>query len=440
MAQKHKRPVSPIPAYQRIEEDIREKVRDGRLPPGAMLASRHNLAKEYSVSLSTVQQSIANLIADGTLESYDRRGTFVAHTRPLQENGATAIQAPSDANHDRAVIGPLRSVSETIPTGRTSATLGIVATSRVEAESACDVGSLWTRMAIRSLEYVFSAAGGTSHYFDLYPDHLGPYATGYENVIPLSEAIAALRAEGAKALVILGMSDPRDMSDEILAAVDVEHVPTVYISWHPMRPPLAQVFYDSRFAGYQAAQHLLRKGYRRVLFFAPCQESWLAERIEAAQEAARHARLPSEALRVYPAEIPLRVYDRNHSYEWTYALAQQVFREDQSFFDSNAETPWGIIAPNDLTAYAVLQAATEQGKTAGKDYGLVGFDDDERSYSVGLTTVRPPVEAMGAEAGRLLLQALRGEKSGLQVRLRSQVIPRTSTSLRRAHGSSKGFL
>ena len=56
-----------VPAYRRIEEDIRAKVRDGRLPAGTMLTGRHNLAREYGVALSTAQQAVAKLIADGIL-------------------------------------------------------------------------------------------------------------------------------------------------------------------------------------------------------------------------------------------------------------------------------------------------------------------------------------------------------------------------------------
>src|SRR5579884_2171993 len=102
---KRTRSLSPIPAYQRIEEDIQRKVQDGRLPAGAMLASRHNLAKEYGVALSTVQQAVANLITEGVLETSDRRGTFVASTLPFRQNGATAsADGSSDITNGRAVV------------------------------------------------------------------------------------------------------------------------------------------------------------------------------------------------------------------------------------------------------------------------------------------------------------------------------------------------
>ncbi len=392
------------PAYRRIEEDIRAKVRDGRLPAGTMLSGRHALAREYGVALSTAQQAVARLLADGILETSDRRGTFVAQGR-----------------------GP-----STTPTARLAgATLGIVATSRIEPAASPDVGSLWARLAIRSLEQVFSASGGTTHFFERYPDERGPYPRGLDdaNAYTVTEAIHSLRADGAEAIAIIGLCDAKDLSDEVVSAVDVEQVPAVYISWHELSPPLAQVFYDNRFAGYQAARHLLSQGYGTVAFVAPFADAWLLERIGGARDAVRQAGLPPDTLRLYPVGTQADSYNRHVAAQTVYAAASALFTDLAAADGKNGGGRMGIIAPNDETAYAVLRAASEFGLTAGSGFGLISFDDDSRSCAAGLTTVRPPVEAMGEEAGRLLLRALRGDKQGVQVRVRSQVIPRASTVL-----------
>jgi DNA-binding LacI/PurR family transcriptional regulator/DNA-binding transcriptional regulator YhcF (GntR family) len=450
------RSISSVPAYQRIAEDIRARVADGRLPAGTMLASRHNLAKQYGVALSTAQQAIANLIADGTLNTLDRRGTFVAHRRPAAGdapvvNGAPHGEAVTTADFAAKSLrsnGTLAPAAQAISLGANlalpsaSATLGIVATSLIDEAASPDVGSLWARQAIRALEEVFSVAGGTTIFFDRYPDGRGAYDSGIDDpqAISMTEAILSLRARGADVLAIVGLCDGRDVSDEIVAAVDVETVPVVYISWHEMRPPVAQVFYDSGFAGYQAAQHLLRKGYSRLIFLAPFEEAWLMERIDGARDAVRHAGLPQETLQVFPAEpVPAR-YDPHHAARWTVEAARDAFAHFGVFAASaDSAGPWGVIAPNDFTASAVLQAASETGHLVGSEYGLIGFDDDPLSCSVGLTTIRPPVEEMGKEAGRLLLRALSGERGGLQVRLRSQIIPRASTAANLGVSSARGL-
>jgi DNA-binding LacI/PurR family transcriptional regulator/DNA-binding transcriptional regulator YhcF (GntR family) len=428
-----------VPAYQRIEDDIRMKVRDGRLPAGTMLASRHKLAREYGVALSTAQQAIARLLADNTLETFDRRGTFVAHPpNGSNGNGKNANEAHA-LSHLSGMITPLgdKSIDQFRSTGpsqllQTNATLGIIATARVDSTASPDVGSLWARLAIRSLEEAFSVAGGTTRYLDRYIAQTGRHSHDLEELsaVPISKAIAMLLAEGVKALAIVGLCDTSDMSDEVVHAFDVEQVPTVYISWHEVQPPLAQVFYDNRYAGYQAAQHLLRQGYRQLIFLVPFNNPWLMERVEGARSAVRQAKLPEDTLRLYPAEPLAAAYDPEDSASFVQSVTNTILEERCSI---NAPIPLsqcGIIAPNDDTAYSVIHAASLLGKTAGKDFGLTGFDDDPRSSAIGLTTVRPPVEAMGREAGRLVLRALQGDKHGQSVRLRSQLIPRTTTLLR----------
>lgn len=390
------------PAYQQIEDDLRAKVRDGRLPAGTMLAGRHALAREYGVALSTAQQAVARLLADGVLETSDRRGTFVAQARAGAQTG-------------------------TAPAARqTGAMLGIVATAWVRPATSPDVGSAWARLAIRSLEQGFSAAGGTTQFFDRYPEARSQHPTDQEepDAVPLTDAIQSLLSAGVDAIAVIGLCDAEDMSDAVVSVVDVERVPVVYISWHEIAPPLAQVFYDNRYAGYQAARHLLSKGYERLLFLAPFADTWLAERVEGARDAVRHAGLPQDTLCIHPGGTPAEFYDQAVSDRYAHVMAPALFAESGS-----TPGPTGIIAPNDVMASAILGAAAECGLSAGVDFGLIGFDDDARSCAAGLTTIRPPVEAMGEEAARLLLRALHGDKKSFQVRLRSQVIPRASTVL-----------
>jgi DNA-binding LacI/PurR family transcriptional regulator len=169
----------------------------------------------------------------------------------------------------------------------------------------------------------------------------------------------------------------------------------------------------------------------------PFSDAWLTERLQGARNAVRHAGLPDHTLRLYPSHPLPDAYDRLVSTSAVHALAQGAFATGWNAVWPEGVGPFGIVAPNDDTAYAVLEAAREQGQSAGRDFGLVGFDDDPLACTVGLTTVRPPVEAMGEEAGRLLLRALQGDKKGQLVRLRSHLIARAST--RSMNGSPAAF-
>ena len=423
---------SPVPAYLRIEEDIRLMVADGRLAVGSRLASRHNLAKEYGVALSTAQQAISNLIADGLLESYDRLGTFVVSKNPVDRLSAAEV----------AVEQPVaREMSTPAVTRSTGKTLGIVTTIRIEPVHMPDIGSYWARQAVSTLERFFSAAGGTTRFFNRHPYNPATYEGRllHGDTIPMTDALHSLRAAGADALVIVGLHDDCDLSDEIISSVDIDNVPVVYIAWHEMRPPLTQIFYDNQFAGYQAAKHLLQAGYRRLTFLSPFHANWLTEREVGVREAVRHGGYAAGTVEVvHPSAIPA-AYDRTRADATSHATMLPIFKDFAARVDRDSEpTPgpslkgresdWGIIAPNDHTAYAVMQAAEEEGLKAGVDFGLIGFDDDSRSSALGLSSVRPPIDHMAEEAGRLVLRALKGEPVGSQTRLRSDVIARSSTA------------
>lgn len=425
--QKYKEQNLTLPAYRRIEDDLRLKISEGTLPAGTMLSSRQNLAKEYGVALSTAQQAVANLIADGILETIDRKGTFVTHAKKAGQNGFNHANELVDRTPRTGKVLQYAPVREPAP--QISAKLGIIATARIDPNLPNDVGGLWARQAIRSMEQVFAAEGGRTQYLDRYPEHLGPYERGFDdvNAIPFTDAIESVISNGANALVIVGLCDARDLSDAVVSTVDIDRIPTVYLSWHEIPPPLAQIYYDNRYAGYQAARHLLYAGYRKLVFFAPFSGTWLTERIEGARYAVRHAGLPDDTLKVYPSEPASGTYYHDHTYELTLAVAQQAFSEGWMFTGTDPDEPWGILAPNDHTAFSVLEAAAEQNRTPGSHFGLIGFDDDLRSCSEGLTTIRPPVEAMGEEAAKMLLRALSGERTRSQLRLRSNIIPRAST-------------
>jgi DNA-binding LacI/PurR family transcriptional regulator len=175
---------------------------------------------------------------------------------------------------------------------------------------------------------------------------------------------------------------------------------------------------------------LLRQGYKRLVLLEPFVAEWLTERISGARDAIRHADLPDDTLQVYSADFRHQAYDREPSMASLHDLARTLFGPGWEKVVSNANGPSAIVAPNDDSAFAVLEVAAEQTRVVGKDFGLLGFDDDPRACAVGLTTVRPPIEAMGEEAGQLLLRSLHGDRRSQIVRLRSHVIPRASTSLR----------
>jgi DNA-binding LacI/PurR family transcriptional regulator len=87
----------------------------------------------------------------------------------------------------------------------------------------------------------------------------------------------------------------------------------------------------------------------------------------------------------------------------------------------------GIFAASDLMALGTLDALRAAGRRVPDDVALVGFDDSELAPDADppLTTVRQPIEALGAEMGRMLLDQL-GGASPRGITLATELVARRS--------------
>src|SRR5438270_1637744 len=70
-----------IPAYQRIQNALRQRVESGHLKAGDMVASERELARVHKVSLMTARHALAGLEREGIVERRRGAGTFVAPPR-----------------------------------------------------------------------------------------------------------------------------------------------------------------------------------------------------------------------------------------------------------------------------------------------------------------------------------------------------------------------
>jgi GntR family transcriptional regulator len=67
-----------VPAYQRIQSALRERIERGQLHPGDLVASERNLARLHKVSLMTARHALVSLEREGLVERHRGIGTFVA--------------------------------------------------------------------------------------------------------------------------------------------------------------------------------------------------------------------------------------------------------------------------------------------------------------------------------------------------------------------------
>lgn len=69
---------SRVPRYYQIAEDLRARIRDGRLLAGDRLENQRRLAREFGVTLMTLRHALELLERDGLISRRHGLGTFVA--------------------------------------------------------------------------------------------------------------------------------------------------------------------------------------------------------------------------------------------------------------------------------------------------------------------------------------------------------------------------
>jgi LacI family transcriptional regulator len=95
---------------------------------------------------------------------------------------------------------------------------------------------------------------------------------------------------------------------------------------------------------------------------------------------------------------------------------------------SRARRPTAVFASNDLSAIATIEVAHSLGLAVPDDLSVIGFDNVPESAlaPVPLTTIKQPLQQMGAEALRLLVDLIDGVKRDPHVRLPTELVERSS--------------
>ena len=88
-----------------------------------------------------------------------------------------------------------------------------------------------------------------------------------------------------------------------------------------------------------------------------------------------------------------------------------------------------LFAFNDISALGAMTALREAGRKVPEEVSVIGFDDIEFASLAfpALTTIRQPMREMGATAAELLIRKLAGDDSVQNIRVRPELIVRSST-------------
>jgi DNA-binding LacI/PurR family transcriptional regulator len=379
---------SATAAYARITADLRRRLDAGEWPAGTRLPALRSLAQHYRVSLRTLQRAVQPLVDGGSIAARLRTGLVAC----------AVVAAPAlRAKRLVALIAPTHPEDKAGGADRNWEVVAMAAAQRVLAEQGLD-SRCWAVHAPPPRAFA------------------GPGA-----------AIRAAAAAGAAGILAFSVTCRPGWLEDIEGAVASCALPTVLV-WE-CRPAtdLAHVVHDQWADGFIAGRRLLSAGYARILGLCPHREAWAAERMEGLRAALACAKRELALCRPRDAgdwhwygRLDLRA---------RCALFEPLLRDQlRTLSCTSGSDDLALVVSSDHDLAAVLQVLGGMGIRPGEGCGLVSFDDSAPAQRNGITSLRPPLTALGEEGARQLAGfLLRHEALRFETRYPASYVPRRST-------------
>jgi DNA-binding LacI/PurR family transcriptional regulator len=193
-------------------------------------------------------------------------------------------------------------------------------------------------------------------------------------------------------------------------------LPTVVLSGHRDYPNVTNVVLNHERAAHLALDHLVQFGHERIAFIRGQSFSADSEvRWKAINRAAQEVGIEVREDRTVDLEM------NTFSPYVGYPVAKELLQRTRDFT--------ALLAYHDLSAIGAMRALRESGLRVPEDVSVMGFDDINSAafQSPSLTTVRQPLDKMGAVAAEILLQRIHGGENPREVVVEPELVVREST-------------
>src|SRR5512146_95470 len=203
-----------------------------------------------------------------------------------------------------------------------------------------------------------------------------------------------------------------------------KNVPTVIIG-RELNDSLNSVVVDNEGGARLGLEHLFKLGHRNIAFIrGPRSITDSGQRWQGIRSFAHSAGLKIDAKLV--TELP-DAYDPNHAFDTAFRLTQELIQRGKRFT--------ALMTYDDITALGAMRALIQSGIKVPDECSVVGFDDTApAALSLpALTTIRQPMETMGASAAEIITDAIAAgvessEPPPTHRRLPPELVIRESTS------------
>ncbi len=210
----------------------------------------------------------------------------------------------------------------------------------------------------------------------------------------------------------------------VLADLNKQEIPAATIGWEIPGNRVSSVMVDNETGGRLALEHLYQRGHRRIAIIrGPKRLIDSIPRWRGIQKFAQSAKLELDNSLIL--QIP-DVFDANASFDHGYRLTEELLQQKKKFT--------AILAFDDLTALGAMRALAKSGISVPEQCSVTGFDDVAISAlsAPSLTTVRQPLETMGATAVSIVMDAIKAghenrDWAAVSQKLHPELVIRDST-------------
>ena len=185
---------------------------------------------------------------------------------------------------------------------------------------------------------------------------------------------------------------------QMLADFSKRNIPTTTIGWEIPGDTVSSVMVDNEAGGRLALEHLHKLGHRKIAFIrGPKTLIDSGPRWKGMQKFANSAGL--EIDQSLAMQLPDE-FDPNSGFEGGFRLTEELLEQRRKFT--------ALLAFDDLTALGAIRALTKAGVKVPEQCSVIGFDDVAVSAisAPSLTTIRQPLEAMGALAANIIMEGI----------------------------------
>jgi GntR family transcriptional regulator, arabinose operon transcriptional repressor len=367
----------PTHKYREILEKLQSEISSGRYKPGKRLPSEAELVRRFGTSRMTVFRAMHELQALGLVTRRVGSGTYVS-------------LKPNNGSH---VFGLL------IPELGQTEIFEAICKGMMEAQEAMHHSLLWGNTVSQEQEKEQAAE-------------------------QLCEQYISQKVSGVFFAPVEFSANRFQSNHKIGAALDRAGIPVVLLDRdlepYPQRSKYDLVGIDNRRTGYLAAEHLIKTGAKRVLFFArPNSAPTVDARIAGYREA-----VLSQAVK--SSRVLVRMGDATDT-----KLIRSILKKDH---------PDAFVCANDLTAGNLMHTLISLGQRIPEDIQIVGIDDVKyaRLLPVPLTTLHQPCRDIGRMAIAVMLDRIANpDLPPRDVLLRCELVVRKSCNVPTSTNHSK---